>query len=91
MFREVAKEYAFYFNTTFGTYRFIIADTVQDPGLINFFNLFGESKEDKLNELESIINENSPDFNQTLFVGHHPIQAVYSELLQNYATSGTSC
>ncbi len=73
-------QYAFYFNTSFGTYRFIIADTVQDPGLINFFNLFGESKKDKLNELESIINdENSPEVNQTVFVGHHPVNAIFSE------------
>lgn len=73
-------QYAFYFNTSFGNYRFIIADTVQDPGLINFFNLFGESKEVKLNELESIINdENSPDFNQTVFVGHHPVNTIFSE------------
>ncbi|MGV9198603.1 MAG: metallophosphoesterase [Promethearchaeia archaeon] len=62
-----------------GTYRFVSLDTVQHVGLGNPFDYWGEMKRDKLNQIETLIEETPEDVDQLVFFGHHPISLVYSE------------
>ena len=72
------NQYQIQMKTSFGTYQFIVIDDVKSIGLRNPFNLFGEMKNDKLNNLEKHINAPG-EFNQTLLFAHIPILHTRSE------------
>jgi Icc-related predicted phosphoesterase len=71
-------QYQIQMNTSFGVYQFIVIDDVKEIGMKNPFNLWGEMKKDKLNNLERHINAPG-DFNQTLLFTHIPILHTRSE------------
>ncbi len=71
-------QYQIQMNTSFGLYQFIVIDDVKEIGMKNPFNLWGEMKKDKLNNLEKHINVPG-DFNQTLLFAHIPILHTRSE------------
>lgn len=74
------SQYGFDIVTSFGKYRFIMADTTQEYGLRNNYCLFGEMKKDKLDHLESLIQLGDlEEINQTVFTGHHSLNMITSE------------
>lgn len=74
------SQYGFDIVTSFGKYRFIMADTTQEYGLRNNYCLFGEMKKEKLDHLESLIQLGDlEEINQTVFAGHHSLNMITSE------------
>lgn len=81
LYREYMREdtrYYFDVEAPGGKYRFVILDTTQNVGMGNPFDYWGEMKKDKLNEIETLIEETSEDIDEIIFVGHHPIHHIYS-------------
>ena len=73
-------QYAVDFNPGFGLYCFIMLNTNHEYGLNSFFALYGDMKQDKLNQFEQMINTPSiAAINQTFLVGHHPTNEILSE------------
>mgnify|MGYP006282352877 CR=1 FL=1 len=81
------SQYAFDYVTSFGKYRFVMADTTQEYGLSNNYCFFGEMKQGKLDHLEGLLNYgNMDELNHTIISAHHPANIVSSEK----STSGKS-
>jgi hypothetical protein len=72
-------QYAVDINTTFGKYRFVMADTTHEVGMELLTGVFGEMKTDKLNHLESLLPTDSDNINHTVFSGHHPLNEILGE------------
>lgn len=81
--------YAVDARTPFGVYRFVLTDTTQAVGARNFLCLFGEMRTPELDQVERLLALPGPagaPINQTVVLGHHPLNQVYSE----ETTSGAS-
>jgi hypothetical protein len=76
---ENDSNYVITVNTTFGLYRFVVIDTTPEIGLVNYYNLWGVLTTERLNIIEELLaNSASPWINQTIFMGHHPLENLIS-------------
>ncbi|MBD3354116.1 MAG: hypothetical protein GF364_21725, partial [Candidatus Lokiarchaeota archaeon] len=74
------SQYAFDFTTSWGKYRFVMADTTQEYGLSNNLCLFGEMKTNKLDHLESLIQAgDASNLNDIIVTGHQAINQLWSQ------------
>ncbi|MFO8020217.1 MAG: metallophosphoesterase [Promethearchaeia archaeon] len=81
LFKEYIRnstKYYFDVDAPSGTYRFVSLDTTQNVGLGNPFDYWGEMKSNRLNEIETLIEESPETIDQLVFFGHHPIHHIYS-------------
>ncbi|XP_070577648.1 transmembrane protein 62-like [Ptychodera flava] len=61
----------------FGTYSFIVVDSIPMPGPRRPFNFFGVFEESSMEAVEKL-NKQAQGSNSTIYVGHYPISTVFA-------------